>query len=68
MLAYLNEYGVDSGVRDFDDSYNEFLLQQELEKLDELAKIPKEEHTRRALAMIAMVSNGFVDLRKIPRR
>jgi hypothetical protein len=68
ILAYLNEYGVQSGARDFDDSYNEFLLQQELEKLDELAKIPKEEHTRRALAMIALVSDGFVDLSKIPRR
>jgi hypothetical protein len=63
ILAELNEDSVESAAANFDDSFDKFLIDQNLQELTSYTELPKEEHIRRVLGMISMVSGNFVDLR-----
>ena len=60
----LNNDIIDTEMSDFDVSIERFLIDQDIKELTELSKLPKEEHIRRILGMISMISSGLIDLRR----
>jgi hypothetical protein len=68
-LALLNEFNVESESSDtsIQADYDEFTKQQDFERIAQELEVTNKEHTRRAMAIIAMVSDGFVELDKLKR-
>lgn len=63
-LTALNEIAIKIETQDIDASYEKYLDSEFLRSATEFGGLSRQEHTRRVLGMIAMVSNGFVNLRK----
>ena len=61
VLPLLNEANLESEAKGLDASLEEFLTFQDLRELTEFSALPKEEHIRRILGMIGMVSSGIAD-------
>jgi hypothetical protein len=70
LLALLNDINVESESSDasIQADYEEFTKQQDFERIAQEVAVTSEEHIRRAMAIVAMVSDGFVELDKLKRR
>jgi len=64
VLPKLNEANIEDEAQNIDASFEKFLSNRDIQELAEFSALPKEEHIRRVLGMIGMVSGGFVGLRK----
>lgn len=64
VLSKLNEANIEDEVQNIDASFEKFLSNRDIQELAEFSALPKEEHIRRVLGMIGMVSGGFFGLRK----
>jgi hypothetical protein len=70
LLALLNDINVESETSDasIQADYEMFTQQQDFERIAQEVAVTSEEHIRRAMAIVAMVSDGFVELDKLKRR
>jgi len=64
MLLTLDELRLKQATQNIDSSIEQFMLNQDLLELSELAALPAEERIRQVLATISLISSGFIDLRK----
>jgi len=62
-LAVLDDDTLEMEVSNIDVSIESFMTNQDIIALAEASRLPKEEHIRRVLAMMSMVSSGLVDYR-----
>lgn len=62
LLALLNEESIRSETKNLDASFQEFLFDEDMRKITELGGISRQEHTRRIIGMIGMLSTGFIDV------
>jgi len=64
ILLALNEDTIKDEVRNIDAAYTEYMETEFVREVTEFGGLSKEEHIRRVLGMISMVSGGFVDFPK----
>lgn len=64
MLLTLDELRLKQATQNIDSSIEQFMLNQDLQELSELAALPAKERIRQVLATISLISSGFIDLRK----
>jgi len=60
-LPLLKEYDLESETKNIDHSFEELLKHQDVLEMNEYSLLPQEEHIRRMLGMIGMVSSGIAD-------
>jgi len=68
VLLSLTNSTIEADVKNIDSSLERFLIERDVNDLAEFAELPNEEHVRRALGMVSMLSSGVIDLRKRNRK
>ncbi|MFZ1301574.1 MAG: hypothetical protein WAQ27_03285 [Candidatus Microsaccharimonas sp.] len=60
VLTVLTKDEIKLETKGIDTAFEEFMLEKSLRELTALSGLPKEEHIRRLLSMIGLVSGGFI--------
>ncbi len=64
LLPVLNKAAYKREIKNFNDSFIALLAEKELSEAMEFSALPRQEHIRRILGMLGVLSGGIVDLRK----